>query len=250
MSDMARFWGRVSAAVIVAVVGIGLGLHEMGISTLPSALAAGLLIAGVLVAFVTAAEAAVDQRRHGRVAELREQARAVLAPLLIELEEQTGINARELGVAAYRIRKPIWPFGKTRLERLLRLQLLIKVASGIVWRPGVGVVGQCIQRGEDVVENLATLDEQLASVTPDEWDSLGDDLTYGFTYAEFQRVRGKYGVVLASPMIKETPLGSRVVGCVSVDGPPGSFQALASTEIRALVAAAAVTLAAVVAGSA
>ena len=248
MNDTARFWWRVSASVIVAAAGIGLGLNEMGTWTLPSRFAASLLVAGVLVGFLTAAEAAVDQRRHGRVAELREQARAVLAPLLLELEEQTGINARELGVAAYRIRKPIWPFGKTRLERLLRLQLLIKVASGIVWRPGVGVVGQCIQRGEDVVENLATLDEQVGGVSPDVWNGLGSDLTYGFSYAEFQRVRGKYGVVLASPMIKETPLGSRVVGCISVDGPRGSFQALASEEIRGLVAAAAVTLAAVVAG--
>jgi hypothetical protein len=248
VNDTARYWWRVAAAAIAAAVGIGLGLNEMGTWTLPSWLAAGLLIAGVLVAFITAAEAAVDQRRHGRIAELREQARAVLAPLLLELEEATGINARQLGVAAYRIRKPTWPFGKERLERLLRLQLLIRVASGIVWRPGVGVIGQCVRRGEDVVENLATLDEQLGSVSPDDWGSLGDDLTYGFSYAEFQRVRGKYGVVLASPMIKETPLGSRVVGCVSVDGPPGSFQALASDEIRGLVAAAAVTLAAVVAG--
>jgi hypothetical protein len=248
MSDTARYWWRVSAAVIVAVVGVSLGLHEIGTWTLPGWLAAGLLIAGALVAFVTAAEAAVDQRRHGRVAELREQARAVLAPLLLELEEATRINARQLGVAAYRVRKPAGPFGKERLERLLRLQLVIRVASGIVWRPGVGVIGQCVVRGEDVVENLATLDEQLAGVSPADWESLGDDLTYGFSYAEFQRVRGKYGVVLASPMIKETPLGSRVVGCISVDGPPGSFQALASEEIRGFVAAAAVTLAAVVAG--
>jgi hypothetical protein len=248
MSDTARFWWRVSTAVIVGIVGIGLGLHEMGTWTLPGWLSAALLIAGVLVAFVTATEAAIDQRRHGRVAELREQARAVLAPLLLEIEEATGIGARQLGVAAYRIRKPVLPFGKDRLERLLRLQLIIRVASGIVWRPGVGVIGQCVARGEDVVENLTTLDEQLAGVSPADWDSLGDDLTYGFTYAEFQRVRGKYGVVLASPMIRETPLGSRVVGCISVDGPPGSFQALASEEIRGLVAAAAVTLAAVVAG--
>jgi hypothetical protein len=248
VNGSARYWLRVAAAIIAATVGIGLGLHELGAWTLPTWLAVSLLVAGVLVAFITATEAAVDQRRHGRIAELREQARAVLAPLLLELEEATGINARQLGVAAYRIRKPIWPFGKPRLERLLRLQLVIRVASGIVWRPGVGVIGQCVERGADVVENLATLDEQLASVAPAEWDSLGEDLTYGFTYAEFQRVRGKYGVVLASPMIKETPLGSRVVGCVSVDGPPGSFQVLASDEIRGLVAAAAVTLAAVVAG--
>jgi hypothetical protein len=248
MSDTVRYWWRVSAAVIAAAVGIGLGLHEMGTWTLSGPVGASLLIAGVLVAFVTATEAAIDQRRHGRVAELREQARAVLAPLLLELEEATGINARQLGVAAYRIRRPVWPFGKERLERLLRLQLLIRVASGIVWRPGVGVIGQCVLRGEDVVENLATLDEQLGSVSAEDWNGLGSDLTYGFSYAEFQRVRGKYSVVLASPMIKETPLGSRVVGCISVDGPRGSFQALASEEIRGLVAAAAVTLAAVVAG--
>jgi hypothetical protein len=173
-----------------------------------------------------------------------------LAPLLLELEEATGINARQLGVSAYRLRQHIWPFAKPRLERLLRLQLLIRVSSGIAWRPGLGVIGQCIQRGEDVVENLAALDEQLSDVLPDEWASLGDDLTYGFSYEEFLRVRGKYGVVLASPMIKETPLGSRVIGCVAVDAPANAFAVMASEGIRGLVAAAAVTLAALLADEA
>ncbi|MGH8825143.1 MAG: hypothetical protein ACRDVN_11775 [Jiangellaceae bacterium] len=247
MNGRFRFWWRVAAAVIAAAAGLGLGLHETGAVTLPSWLAVTLIAGGVSVAFVTATEAAIDQRRHGRAAELREQARAVLSPLLLELEEATGINARQLGVAAYRVRHPAWPFGRVRLERLLRMQLLIRVASGIAWRPGVGVIGQCVERGEDVVENLATLDEQLADVSPADWASLGDDLTYGFSYDEFQRVRGKYGVVLATPMIKETPLGSRVVGCVSVDAPEDAFAAMSSEEVRGLVAAAAVTLAAVVA---
>jgi hypothetical protein len=225
-----RFWWRVAAAVIAAAAGLGLGLHETGAVTLPGWLTVTLIVGGVGVAFVTATEAAIDQRRHGRAAELREQARAVLSPLLLELEETTGISTRQLGVAAYRLRHPIWPFGRVRLERLLRMQLLIRVASGIAWRP----------------ENLATLDEQLADVSPPDWASLGDDLTYGFSYDEFQRVRGKYGVVLATPMIKETPLGSRVVGCVSVDAPADAFTAMSSDEVRGLVAAAAVTLAAVV----
>jgi hypothetical protein len=209
-----------------------------------------LIVAGVLVAFITATEAAIDQRRHGRAGELREQARAVLAPLLLELEEATRINARQLGVSAYRIRQPIWPFAKPRLERLLRLQLLIRVSSGIAWRPGLGVIGQCILRGQDVVENLAALDEQLGDTPPDEWASLGDDLTYGLSYEEFLRVRGKYGVVLASPMIKETPLGSRVIGCIAVDAPANAFTVMASEAIRGLVAAAAVTLAALLADEA
>ena len=172
MNSRFRFWWRVAAAVIAAAAGLGLGLHETGAVTLPSWLAVTLIAGGVSVAFVTATEAAIDQRRHGRAAELREQARAVLSPLLLELEEATSINARQLGVAAYRVRHPVLPFGRVRLERLLRMQLLIRVASGIAWRPGVGVIGQCVERGEDVVENLATLDEQLADVSRADWASL------------------------------------------------------------------------------
>ena len=250
MKGSVRFWWRVSAAAVAAISGLGLSLHETGAWSLPRSLVVFLIVAGVLVAFVTATEAAIDQRRHGRAGELREQARAVLAPLLLELEEATGINARQLGVSAYRVRQPIWPFAKPRLERLLRLQLLIRVSSGIAWRPGLGVIGQCIQRGQDVVENLAALDEQLGDVSPDEWASLGDDLTYGFSYEEFLRVRGKYGVVLASPMIKETPRGSRVIGCIAVDAPADAFTVMASEAIRGLVAAAAVTLAALLADEA
>ncbi|MGH8775777.1 MAG: hypothetical protein ACRDWI_11570 [Jiangellaceae bacterium] len=250
MDGTLRFWWRVAAAAVAAVAGLGLGLQETGAWSPPRELTVSLVVAGVLVAFVTATEAAIDQRRRGRAAELREQARAVLSPLLLELEEATGINARQLGVAAYRISTPPWPLGKPRLERMLRLQLLIRVSSGIAWRPGVGVIGQCVQRGEDVVENLAALDEQLADVPRHDWASLGDDLTYGFSYEQFQGVRGKYGVVLASPMIKEAPLGSRVIGCVSVDAPADAFERLADEEVRGLVAAAAVTLAAIVSGEA
>jgi hypothetical protein len=244
MEGSARFWWRVTAAAVASVAGVGLGLQEVGAWDPPRDLTVALVVAGVLVAFVTATEAAIDQRRRGRANELRGLIHAVLAPLLVGLEEATGINARQLGVSAYRVRRSVWPFMKTRLERLLREQLVIRVSSGIAWRPGVGVIGQCIQRGEDIVENLAALDEQLSDVTPSEWPTLGDDLTYGFTYEEFLRVRGKYGVVLASPMIKETPRGSRVIGCVAVDAPADAFSVMASESIRGLVAAAAVTLAA------
>jgi hypothetical protein len=138
MSDTARFWWRVSTAVIVGIVGIGLGLHEMGTWTLPGWLSAALLIAGVLVAFVTATEAAIDQSRHGRVAELREQARAVLAPLLLEIEEATGIGARQLGVAAYRIRKPVLrvPSEHAATRLLMQMRELGSDRVLSMWRGG------------------------------------------------------------------------------------------------------------------
>lgn len=246
MGGSVRFWWRVVAAAVAAAAGLGLGLVRTDVWEPPQDLVVALIIAGVLVAFLTATEAAVDQYRHGHVHELREQSRAVLAPLLMELEDITGVSTRDLAVAAYRLQPSIVPFRKPRLERLIRMQLVIRVTSGIAWRAGVGVIGQCVERGEDVVENLAALDAQLADVTAEEWAELPVDLTYGFSYDEYQSVRGKYEVVLATPMIKDTPLGSRVIGCIAVDAPATAFDAMADETTRGLVAAAAVPLAALI----
>lgn len=239
-----RFWLRVATAIVIALVGLGLGLEEAGVWEPTRRLATTMIAASVAIAFITTTEAAIAQYRHGRAEEIREQARAVLAPLLLELEEATGISTRYLGVSAYRLRPKILPFRKRRLERLVRMQLIVRVASGIAWREGVGVIGQCVERREDIIENLATLDEQLADVTPAEWNELPADLTYGLTYDEYTRVRGKYEVILATPMIRETPLGSRVIGCIAIDAPQAAFDALTRDETRGIVGAAAVPLAA------
>jgi hypothetical protein len=239
-----RFWLRVTTAVVVALVGLGFGLQEADIWEPSRQLLTLMVAASVTIAFITTAEAAVAQYRHGRAEEFREHARAVLAPLLLELEEATGISTRYLGVSAYRLRPKLLPFRKRRLERLVRMQLIIRVSSGIAWREGVGVIGQCVERREDIIENLATLDEQLSDVTPEEWTTLSSDLTYGLSYDEYLRVRGKYEVILATPMIRETPLGSRVIGCIAIDAPEAAFDALARDETRGIVAAAAVPLAA------
>ena len=239
-----RFWLRVATAIVIALVGLGLGLEEAGVWEPTRRVATTMIAASVAIAFITTTEAAIAQYRHGRAEEIREQARAVLAPLLLELEEATGISTRYLGVSAYRLRPKILPFRKRRLERLVRMQLIVRVASGIAWREGVGVIGQCVERREDIIENLATLDEQLADVTPAEWNELPADLTYGLTYDEYTRVRGKYEVILATPMIRETPLGSRVIGCIAIDAPQAAFDALTRDETRGIVGAAAVPLAA------
>lgn len=243
MGGSTRFWWRVTAAVIASIVGLTLGMHRAEVWQLPDWLAATSVTAGVVLAFVASTEAAIDNYRRGRVEVLRGQVRAVLAPLVIEIEELTGISARRLGVDAYRLRRPVLPFRHAYLERLLRLKLVVAVSSGITWRPGIGVVGQCVERGEDIVENLDVLDEQLENIDEVEWQKLPTDVTYGLSYEEHLKVRGKYGVVLATPMIQETPLGSRVIGCVAVDAPAEDFDALAADNVRGLVAAAAATLA-------
>ena len=246
MAESNRFWWRMIAAATTAGAATALGLQQVGLWNASRPVDAALVMLGTTAGFATATEAAWDDHRRRKGEDLRESVRAVLSPLLFDLQDATGISARRLGVAAYRRHSSIWPWRPERLERLLRLRPVNQGASGIVWRPGVGVIGQCVERGEDVIEDLATLDEQLADVGADEWSTLASDLTYGFTFDEYQRVRGKYGVVLATPIIHETPAGSRIVGCVSVDGPPDSFDVMADEAVRGAAASAADVLAALV----
>jgi hypothetical protein len=50
-------------------------------------------------------------------------------------------------------------------------------------------------------------------------------------------------VVLATPIIEDTAKGSRIIGCVSVDAPPDTFDLIASDTVRGAAATAADVLA-------
>lgn len=241
MAETGRW--RVAAAASTAAAATGLGLHQAAVWSPAPPVNAALVGLAATVGFATATEAAWDDHRRRRVADLHDSVRAVLTPLLFDLQDATGVSARRLGVAVYRRRGSPLPWRTDRLDRVLRLRPVNQGASGIAWRLGVGVVGQCVARGEDVVEDLAALDDQLADVGPREWPTLPEDLTYGLTYAEYRRVRGKYGVVLGTPIIDDTAKGSRIIGCVSVDAPPDSFDQIASDAVRGAAATAADVLA-------
>jgi hypothetical protein len=86
--------------------------------------------------------------------------------------------------------------------------------------------------------DLAALDISLSGVTREQWPSVDAESRLGLSWREYERVRNKYGVVLASPIIDDEGWHARVVGCVAVDAPAGSRKKLTRDEVRERVATA------------
>lgn len=229
--------------MVAATVALALSLVEANLWTVDDDTRLSLILAAAGIGVIATVLAAFGEFLRQRGEARADHARAILVPLAFVLQDTTGIDVRDLGIAAY-LRRRVWwwPF-QERLSRIYRERARLASASGVRWRPGKGVIGRCVELGQDVCVDLAGLDELLTGVTPEQWTELGSDLTLGLSFAEHQRLRGKYGAVLATPILVEHPTGTQVVGGVTVDGPPGSYDLLASRTIRAQVASAAELLA-------
>lgn len=234
---------KVGWAVVAAAVAMALSLVEADLWTVDSGTRLTLILAAAAIGVAATVLAAFGEFLRQRGEARADHARAILVPLAFVLQDMTRIDVRDLGIAAYLRQRPWWwPF-RERLCRVYRERARLASASGVRWRPGKGVIGRCVELGQDVCVDLAGLDDLLADVTPEQWADLDGDLTLGLTVAEHRRLRGKYGSVLATPILVEYPTGTRVVGGLTVDGPPGSYDLLASRQVRAQVASAAELLA-------
>ncbi len=87
--------------------------------------------------------------------------------------------------------------------------------------------------------DLAALDSRLGDVGQPAWNRLAHDDRLGLSWREYRRVRGKYGVVLASPIIDDSPSPAQVMGCVVVDAPAGTLGRMQGDEVRERVSTAA-----------
>jgi hypothetical protein len=104
------------------------------------------------------------------------------------------------------------------------------------------VIGRCVVESKDIAVDLAAVDRVLRRTTRKEWSTVDPDLRLGLTWREYEKVRGKYGVVLASPIIDDRVSPARVVGCVAVDAPSGSRTKLTQALVRERVASAGIAI--------
>lgn len=230
---------KVIWAVLAAGVALVLTLGEAGAWKISASTKVVLITAAAVISVASTVLAATAEFRRQRGDALAGHARAILVPLAFVLQDLTGIDVRDQGIAAYvRRRTWWWPF-RERLVRVYRERPRLASASGVRWRPGVGVIGRCVALGQDVCVDVGTLDEVLTGVTGEEWGQLDEEERLGLTYDEHVRLSGRYGVVLATPILLEHPTGGKVVGCLAIDGPVGSYDRIAATDVRAQAAAAA-----------
>lgn len=269
-----RLVTAVTAAAVAAATAVLLGLAQLGVAHPPLRLRAAAVTVSAVLAFVSTTGSAVGTWRRGRDAARRDRIAFVLRTLAYTVQDLTDLDTRELGVALHLLRADRWPpsaaaanlaavFVPGRRAPRLRLVRVVRErasrrpsTSGVVWRPGKGVIGLCVATGDVVGQDVGAdtapwvgagtsaggHGASVAGGVVDRWTLVPEDVRGSFTRAEFDALAGRYGTVLAAPLIDDGGTGSAVVGCVSLDGPHGSFELLWSPDVRSALAQAAETL--------
>ncbi|WP_337063018.1 hypothetical protein [Kineococcus sp. G2] len=236
---MRRLVVDVGLAVLAAGAGAALGLERAGVWDGGRGAVAALVVLTAVLAVVTTAVQAVGRWRAGRRAAHRDVLDDLLHAVLWSVVDATGLDPRELAVAAYRLHRPAWPGRAARLLRLHRVRAGRRpAASGTVWAPGKGVVGRCVAEGEVVAVDVAAADAAVGEVDASGWPDLPPEARQGLTFEEHRRLRGKYGAVVAVPLVDDSGPVSAVVGCLALDGPAGALPRLTDPAVLGVLEAA------------
>lgn len=182
-------------------------------------------LVGTIAPLVVGIREHVSHRRIDREVTCRE----ILGGMVASVEELTAIMCADLGASVYKLRW--WRPYRRRLRRVARLRLAPQPSSNISWYVGKGVVGLCAQSQTDVVKDVYRLHDPIR--TPEEWGQLPPDITLGLGWEECELLRGKHGYVLGTPI--NHPRTGKIIGVVTLDGPPQQSAALDTNEVRQLL---------------
>jgi len=217
-----RVWTDVAVAALAAVVAAGLALERAGLWTPGDAVILVLIVVTAVLAIVTAVLEAAATVRRKREAASRELYEDLLSGTLWAVVDATGADPRDLALAAYRVDRPV--LGSAKLSRVHRVRARRRpVASGVRWAPGKGVIGECVSTGAVVARDVSLSD--------------ADSDTQGLSPREFEAVRGKYGVVVAVPLVDDGGESSAVTGCLALDAPVGTLARFTTPEVLAVLEA-------------
>lgn len=104
-------------------------------------------------------------------------------------------------------------------------------AVGIRWRKGLGVIGRCWQTQMPQKCDFSELTERyLKDNDAAGWAALAPEERWNMEWADMLRTK-RYGGVAAAPMfaLGDSP---KFKGCVSLDGPSGSYAPLSTFRVQ------------------
>lgn len=232
----------VGVAVVAALVSAGLALEGADLWAPPSGVVVGLVVVAAVLAVASSTLHAVGAARARRLATRRDLLDELLRGALWAVVDHTGLDARDLAPAVYELSPGRW-WRSSSLRRAHRVRAGRRpVASEVRWTPGKGVVGRCVTSGDAVAVDVAAWEASVTVTDAAGWDALPEAARAGFTFAEFTRLRGKYAVVVAVPLVDDSGPRSRVTGCVALDGPPGSWALLSDPVVLGVLSATAAAL--------
>ncbi|MFI1563979.1 hypothetical protein ACH4ZX_13130 [Streptomyces sp. NPDC020490] len=162
-----------------------------------------------------------DRQRVGRRVVVRQQVLAHFGKMLaVARNAQPPVDTGDLGLHVWQIQRSL----RHPLRGYLRRTVTYRLGSTPATRSfaptkGVGVVGLCWKRNEEVSFDVRELADRLTDRQEFERyrDARGADAVMGLTWSEFRRVAHR-GAVFASPIRSR---GGDFIGCVSVDARHG-----------------------------
>lgn len=174
-------------------------------------------IFGALSPFRTLAERGRGDRKEA----IRRQILSRLGHIIhLSRRVQPSLELGDVGLHIWRVCRPVRQLFRPRLKRVATYRLSSAPATRRFDPPkGVGVVGLCWLRNEEVGVDVAALATALTS-EPDYKAYRarhGLDALMGLSWQEFQRLKHR-GAVFASPIRNGQ---GRFIGCVSVDASHG-----------------------------
>ncbi|MET1004489.1 MAG: hypothetical protein ABWX96_03010 [Propionibacteriaceae bacterium] len=239
---MPKALAKTLAAVLVAVAAAILALNGARVISVSTRVLLAAVVTTTVLAAVSTIGGAWTEWREQQLGHRRELVDFQLDATLWAIVDQvgSGLDYRDLGIAIYRTyRRWWWPF-RQGLRRVQRVRATHRpVSSNIIFRPGKGVIGRCVETQAVAAYDLAQMYRDLGQPTEDEWASLPVDITLNLSYTEYLDARDKYAVVIASPIIDDASAQARVRGCIVLDGPDGRFADLNADEVLALLNSAA-----------
>lgn len=190
---------------------------------------AALTIAGA-TPFLQAFIAERGERTRRRAVERERKLESFLVSALIDLVNLGRADWQRTGVQMFLVRGRWW---WSRQERVARVRLAPRPSSGVVWSKGKGVVGRVWETRRGHVVNAVEHFAPFAGFEEARFLALSPERRYGLSFDDFNRLKGKYGVVAGVPIVDRK---DRYVGCLTADLPPDLPQAAldASALLRSL----------------
>lgn len=178
---------------------------------------AGWLLAAVgvtaVVPFIQLGCAEHGERSRRQAMERQRDIETCLTSSLVYAVKHAGASWLDIGIQAFQVRG----YWKPRHVRVAKARLRPVASSGIEWGRHKGVVGRCWASRAPQFHDLQAHFAPFVSADRATWDALPAATRFGLTYDDFQRLKGKYGIVAAVPIVDST---DRYVGCITADTSP------------------------------
>lgn len=205
-------------AIVSAIAALAVGLSRLGWPTGfwderdPWIAYALIIVCGASILVPIVSELGEKAKRQSF--ERRQKLQTVLASSLVYVARYAGADWETTGVQVFLVKRQGLnqvqvPAAKVRLRPI--------PSSGVRWVKGKGLIGRCWETQQPQFLDVAAHFRDHEHLSAEAFEALPEATRFGLTFNDFQRLRGKYGMIAASPLVDDA---GRYRGCVTADFPP------------------------------